>query len=455
MTDYRNREELQKAINEGYFSVNSYEKTSHKGILLEKILNMAKNDKDDIFRQLAILAEEVIQDETELSKSVDVDTFIDKAKTEEGLKSAVLDKLPITTLAIKKLDGENVESLKWLLVKKLNGSFDKRKIFDLNDSEFKKLLCSLLKGEEDKDLKDNEVDFTNKAIEDNTVEPLVESFIKYAGKSIREELEVASDDDDNNYYYLIKKQIDTLGEGKLREKIEKAHSTISFDSVEKDPIDMVDEVPEAIKGKVQLAYIKDVIKRDLSDDETEESEDDEQEVEAIDVIKDKLDIHGEGDIIIVAEKGQLDNPDAPKIETEVTEEESAALEAEFHEEEPDKEDDSDDLDTDEDEEFAEIAEADEKLDSKKMSAEEQIERQEKLTEELKQLYIIKGTKDRIMLESSLVLKDINYKKTLLARTLMYEESVGNKENKKYCEKLMKINTLVECLIRKYLPTFLE
>ena len=51
------------------------------------------------------------------------------------------------------------------------------------------MLCSLLKGEEDKDLKDNEVDFTDKAIEDNTVEPLVESFIKYAGKSIREEIE--------------------------------------------------------------------------------------------------------------------------------------------------------------------------------------------------------------------------------------------------------------------------
>lgn len=386
MTDYRNREELQKAINEGYFDVNSYEKTSHKGILLEKILNMAKNDKDDIFRQLAILAEEVIQDETELSRSVDVDTFIDKAKTEEGLKSAVLDNLPITTLAIKKLDGENVESLKWLLVKKLNGSFDKRKIFDLNDSEFKKMLCSLLKGEEDKDLKDNEVDFTDKAIEDNTVEPLVESFIKYAGKSIREEIEISDDDDDNNYYYLIKKQIDTLGEDKLREKIEKAHSTISFDSIEKDPIDMVDEVPEAIKGKVQLAYIKDVIKRDLPEDEEE---------------------------------------------------------------------DSDDLDTNEDEEFAEIAEADEKLDSEKMSAKEQIERQEKLTEELKQLYIIKGTKDRIMLESSSVLKDINYKKTLLTRTLMYEESVGNKENKKYCEKLMKVNTLVECLVRKYLPVILE
>ena len=36
---------------------------------------------------------------------------------------------------------------------------------------------------------------------------------------------------------------------------------------------MVDEVPEAIKGKVQLAYIKDVIKRDLPEDEEEDSDD--------------------------------------------------------------------------------------------------------------------------------------------------------------------------------------
>jgi hypothetical protein len=112
MTDYKNREELQKVINEGYFDINSYEKISHKGLLLEKILNMAKNDNDDIFNQLKVLAEEVMEDEAKLSQSVDTDAFISKAKTEEGLKSAVLDKLPITTLAIKKLDGENIESLK-------------------------------------------------------------------------------------------------------------------------------------------------------------------------------------------------------------------------------------------------------------------------------------------------------------------------------------------------------
>ena len=63
MTGYRNKEELQKAINEGYFDINTYEKISHKGLLLEKILNMAKNDKDSMFRQLEALVEEVINDD--------------------------------------------------------------------------------------------------------------------------------------------------------------------------------------------------------------------------------------------------------------------------------------------------------------------------------------------------------------------------------------------------------
>jgi hypothetical protein len=112
MMDYRNKKELQKVVTEGYFDVNSYEKISHKSMLLEKILNMAKEDRDDIFKQLEILAEEVMSDEAELSKSVDVDTFILKSKSEDEIKSSVLDKLPMTTLAIKKLDGENVESLK-------------------------------------------------------------------------------------------------------------------------------------------------------------------------------------------------------------------------------------------------------------------------------------------------------------------------------------------------------
>jgi len=385
MTGYKNKEELQKAIQEGYFDVNSYEKISHKGLLLEKILNMAKNDKNDMFKQLETLVEEVMADEANIATSIDTDSFIQKSNSEEEKKSSVLDKLPMTTLAVKKLDGENVESLKGLLVKKLGDNFDKRKIFDLDDSEFKKMLCGLLRGEDASSLKTNESDFTDEAIEDNTVEALVESFVKYAGKSIKEELEVGDENDDNNYYYLIKKQIDTLGDVKLKEKIEDAYSTISLDSVEKDPIEMIDEVPESIKAKVGVAYVKDAIQTDGPDEET------------------------------------------PELGA---------------------------LDTDEDSEFDDIVEADEELDSKKMSTEEQIERQENLTEELKQLYIIKETKDRIMLESSHVLKDINHKKTVLNRVLMYEEALGNKQNKGYCEKLMKVNTLVECLVRNYLPTLI-
>ena len=71
-------------------------------------------------------------------------------------------------------------------------------------------------------------------------------------------------------------------------------------------------------------------------DEKEEDEEEKSEEEKtpLDVIKDKVDIHGKEDTIVIAEKGQLDNPEAPKIEVKVSEEEKEILEPEFHEEEP-------------------------------------------------------------------------------------------------------------------------
>ena len=57
-----------------------------------------------------------------------------------------------------------------------------------------------------------------------------------------------------------------------------------------------------------------------------------EEKTPLEVIKDKIDIHGEEGKIIIAEKGQLDNPDAPKIEVKITDEEKEILEPEFHEE---------------------------------------------------------------------------------------------------------------------------
>ena len=78
------------------------------------------------------------------------------------------------------------------------------------------------------------------------------------------------------------------------------------------------------------------------DDEADEKEEDEEEKPEeektpLDVIKDKVDIHGKEDTIVIAEKGQLDNPEAPKIEVAVSEEEKEILEPEFHEEEPEEE----------------------------------------------------------------------------------------------------------------------
>lgn len=77
-----------------------------------------------------------------------------------------------------------------------------------------------------------------------------------------------------------------------------------------------------------------VLKEDTEDDSEQTEEDAEAEEntaeEVLDVLKDKIDVHGEEDMLIIAEKGQLDNPDAPKIETEATEAEFDVLAQEFH-----------------------------------------------------------------------------------------------------------------------------
>lgn len=82
--------------------------------------------------------------------------------------------------------------------------------------------------------------------------------------------------------------------------------------------------------------------KEEGDDEADKKEEDEEEKPEeektpLDVIKDKVDIHGKEDTIVIAEKGQLDNPEAPKIEVKVSEEEKEILEPEFHEEEPEEE----------------------------------------------------------------------------------------------------------------------
>ncbi len=98
----------------------------------------------------------------------------------------------------------------------------------------------------------------------------------------------------------------------------------------KDYLDFPDEAKE------------ESLKEDLSLKESEEETEDDEKIEAeevLDVLKDKIDIHGEDDMITIAEKGQLENPEAPKIETEVTEDEFDALAQEFHDAEAEEKND--------------------------------------------------------------------------------------------------------------------
>ncbi len=117
------------------------------------------------------------------------------------------------------------------------------------------------------------------------------------------------------------------------------------ESVEDDNIDSASEVDDEDKEDKSeteevAAENEEIVEEDPEDiEEVEENDDDEETKEEktpLEVIKDKFDLHGKEDTIVIAEKGQLDNPDAPKIEVEVSEEEKEILEPEFHEEDVDE-----------------------------------------------------------------------------------------------------------------------
>lgn len=85
-----------------------------------------------------------------------------------------------------------------------------------------------------------------------------------------------------------------------------------------------------------LARLKAQMNEDVESEEeieTEIIETEPEDIEAIDVLTDKLDAHGDDEFVTIAEKGQLDNPDAAKIEIEVTPEESETLANAFNDEE--------------------------------------------------------------------------------------------------------------------------
>lgn len=371
MPRYNNKEELNKVINEGYFSKPTFEQISYREILLEKVLNIAKNNKDDIFRQIALLVEEVT--EIEAANVTDVDATIDNITQAENDKEYVVRDLPITTLAIKKLDAENIESLKWIVVKKLNGytGVKEEQIFQLSDENFKKFLVDLLRVDaKDTDLLDNEKSFVKDSIEDNTAQQLVESFVKYVGLAITEDADAK--EDDNDYYYLVKKQLDMVLNGGNMDKVKSALEFAEAEVKDFDATELIDKVPEEIQAKVTTEFIK------------------------------------SGDIV-----------------------------------------DYEEDDNEEDLEFEALAEEDQELDTEQLTITEQLERQERILENLKELYIIKRTKEITMLENSKVLRDVDYKKRKLSRTLLFENAEKKEHNSEYGEKLTKIGILVESLFRKY------
>lgn len=91
--------------------------------------------------------------------------------------------------------------------------------------------------------------------------------------------------------------------------------------------DMIKKIVKAHKKKKEEDQVE-------KEEKTETNESvDLSESTAIEVLKDLIDVHGDGNTLIIAKKGELDKPGAALIKIKISKEQYNALEPEFHEEE--------------------------------------------------------------------------------------------------------------------------
>lgn len=88
------------------------------------------------------------------------------------------------------------------------------------------------------------------------------------------------------------------------------------------------DLPSSEQINESLEDFEDDVDNEEDSAEQIEEESDNAE-EAVKVLKNKVDIHSEEDSVVISEKGQLNNPEAPKIEVEASEEELDVLAKEF------------------------------------------------------------------------------------------------------------------------------
>lgn len=118
----------------------------------------------------------------------------------------------------------------------------------------------------------------------------------------------------------------------IKESLDNLDIKLDIESDEK-----LDECDKALAEEEVEYEDPDAVLVEEAEEEAVEEVSDDAEIaltsreEALNVLEDKIDIQGEDETIVIAEKGQLDNPEAPKIEVEVSEEEKEILEPEFHE----------------------------------------------------------------------------------------------------------------------------
>ena len=191
----------------------------------------------------------------------------------------------------------------------------------LKDTEIKADLDTSKLNEESKDVEGAATNETTVDVDKNEYDELKAQAEKTAEKEAKEEKkekEKEEDDDDEEDELNININ---AGDAKGNELAGNALGTLAA-------IGSAALLGKTISNVVR--HVKDK-KEDLA--ESEDLSESKGMEKAIDVLKDLIDVHGDGNTLIITKKGELDKPGAAMIKVKISKKQYDALEPEFHEEE--------------------------------------------------------------------------------------------------------------------------
>ena len=192
----------------------------------------------------------------------------------------------------------------------------------LKDTDIKTDLDTSKLNEESEDVEDAAINEATVEVDKNEYDELKAQAEKVAEKEAKEEMkekEEDEDDDDDDEEDELNININA-GDAKGNELAGNALGTLAA-------IGSAALLGKTISNVVR--HVKDK-KEDLA--ESEDLSESKGMEKAIDVLKDLIDVHGDGNTLIITKKGELDKPGAAMIKVKISKKQYDALEPEFHEE---------------------------------------------------------------------------------------------------------------------------